>query len=150
MTTHQVTEEIPVQEQSIELISIEMPFGLLGFESVKEYLLVSDPEEQPFMWFQMKNAGEEAQSFLVISPFVIHPGYSPEFADEEMESIGIQSADDALIFNVVTIHEEGNASVNLKGPIVISRTQFKGKQIVPINAADFRVDHPLETEPPTF
>lgn len=150
MTTHQLTEERPTDEHVMEHVQIEMPFGLLGFETIKDYYLISDPEEKPFMWLQMKGEETEAQSFLVVSPFVIHQGYSPEFSDEEMDSIGIESPDDVLLFNIVTIHSKDLASVNLKGPIVINKRLLKGKQVVPINALDYRVDHPLPTDSNIF
>ncbi len=146
MTTHQLTEESHAEEHGMEHVRVETPYGLLGFETIKDYYLISDPEEKPFMWFQMKGDESEAKSFLVISPFVIHEGYSPEFSDEEMESIGIESVEDVLLINIVTIHSKGSASVNLKGPIVINKRLLKGKQIVPINAMDYRVDHPLTTD----
>lgn len=146
MTTQEATEEIEVLDQAIEHVALHIPFGLMGFESQKNYVLISDPAEQPFMWLQMQSEGEQGQSFLVISPFVVHPGYSPEFSDEEMDAIGIENADEALLLNIVTIHQDGLATVNLKGPIVINRNKCVGKQIIPLNVTDYYVDHPIQTE----
>ena len=32
--------------------TIQLPLGLLGFESIKEYVLLSKPDEAPFLWLQ--------------------------------------------------------------------------------------------------
>ena len=132
-------------EQQIEHVSIRMPFGLLGFESVKEYVLLSDPSENPFMWLQMNSDDEEAQTFLLLSPFVVCPDYSPNFDDEEIQSIGITRSEDVLLLNIVTLRGPNHATINLKGPIVLNRSTLEGKQIIPINAAEYRIDYPVQT-----
>jgi len=33
--------------------------------------------------------------------------------------------------------------VNLKGPIVINRRTLTGKQVIPVNAAEYAIRHPL-------
>jgi flagellar assembly factor FliW len=147
MTAREVTETI--EEKRIEHIPVKMPYGLLGFESIKDFFLVSDPEENPFMWLQMAADVEEAQSFLVVSPFVIHPGYSPDFSEEEMQAIGVSHAEDAMLLNIVTLRGPNHATVNLKGPLVINRQTLTGKQIIPENAGEFQVDYPIQTGAPT-
>jgi flagellar assembly factor FliW len=58
-----------------------MPFGLLGFEQLKNFTLVTNPEEEPFVSLQ---AVEEPKlAFLVMSPFVVVPDYLPEIPEED-------------------------------------------------------------------
>ena len=52
---------------------ISLPLGLLGFESLKNYLLIASAEEAPFCWLQVVN--EPSLAFLVVSPFEVDPGY---------------------------------------------------------------------------
>lgn len=122
-------------------IRIQLPLGLLGFERVKDYALISNPAEEPFKWFQM--LGETKQSFLVISPFVAVPDYSPDIAQDDVAFLELNSPEDAMLINIVTIRREGQATVNLKGPIVINRHTLIGKQVIPNNAALFSLRHPL-------
>jgi len=120
---------------------INLPMGLLGFEEVKHYVLLGSPEEAPFLWLRMVD--DPNLAFLVISPSVVLDPYEPDITDEEVEFLGIANAMDALVFNIVTVHPDGHATVNLKGPIIVNRQTLVGKQIVPKNAASYSLHHPL-------
>ncbi|SRR5581483_720007 len=120
---------------------IQIPFGLLGFEQVKNYVLLSHPHEQPFMWLRMLD--DSKQGFLVVSPFQVMPDYEPDIATEDVEYLGLNDPSDALVVNIVTLRNGGGATINLKGPILINRHTLVGKQVIPNNAARFETRHPL-------
>jgi len=123
---------------------IQMPLGLLGFEQFKCYSLHSDPAEEPFLWLEV--TGNSKLAFLAVSPFVVLPNYCPEVSDEDVKFLGLESRDDALIFNVVTVRGPQQATINLKGPIVLNRRTFLAKQVIPVNASEFSVAHPLSVK----
>lgn len=120
---------------------VRLPMGLLGFEHLKDYLLVTNPAEEPFLWLQVQGNGPLA--FVVVNPFLVAPDYQPDLPQADVDFLGIQDPDDAVLLNVVTLHSEGRATVNLKGPIVINRQSFVGKQVVLANASEYAVEHPL-------
>ena len=120
---------------------IQLPFGLLGFERVKNYVLLSRPHEQPFQWLRMLD--QEKKAFLVISPFLIVSDYQPDISNEDVEYLGLNDPADALVVNIVTLRGKNGATVNLKGPIVINRHTLVGKQVIPNNAAKFALNYPL-------
>ncbi len=124
--------------------AIRMPLGLLGFEHCKSFNLGARPLEEPFLWLQ--SAGELKVSFLVMSPFVVLPDYRPDIPDEDAQFLGLATAEDALIFNVVTVRGPQQATVNLKGPIVLNRRTLVAKQVIPLNAPDYSVAHPLPVQ----
>jgi flagellar assembly factor FliW len=123
---------------------IEMPLGLLGLERFKRFSLVTHPEEEPFLWLQV--AGEPDLAFLVMSPFVVLPAYQPEIADEDARFLELQSPDDTLIFAIVTVRSGQDATINLKGPIVLNRRTLRAKQVIPVNASNFQVTYPLPVQ----
>jgi flagellar assembly factor FliW len=131
----------PGRPESREECLIRIPFGLLGFERFKSYCLFTNPTEEPFLWLQV--AGDPKLAFLVMSPFAVLPTYQPEIPDEDAEFLGLKSSQDALIFNVVTVRGPRQASINLKGPIVLNRHTLVAKQVIPRNATEFSVEHPL-------
>jgi len=136
-----VAERIETEPLETEIENlIQMPFGLLGFEQVKKYRLLASPEEAPFLWLQ--TADDATIAFLVVSPFLVLPAYQPDIPDEDAEFLGLREPDDALIFNIVTLRENGG-TLNLKGPIVINRHTRVGKQVIPANATKFALQHPL-------
>ena len=120
---------------------IRLPYGLLGFERVKNYVLLTRPHEEPFMWLQMLD--EARQAFLVVSPFLVLPGYQPDIAEGDVKFLELNDPADALLVNIVTLRDNGHATINLKGPLVINRHTMVGKQVIPNNAAQYSLHHPL-------
>ncbi len=123
--------------------AVTLPYGLLGFEQIKSYRLLTNPDEAPFLWFQMLDGGKH--SFLVIPPAMVVEDYQPDIPQEDVEFLELSDPSDALILNTVTLRRDGEATVNLKGPIVINRRTWVGKQVIPTNAAQYPVRHPLTT-----
>ena len=121
--------------------NVRLPMGLLGFERMKDYFLIANPEEEPFGW--LKAQGDTSIAFVVLNPFLIVPDYHPDIPQADVEFLGLKSADDAMVLNIVTVHKHGQATMNLKGPIVINRHTGVGKQVVIANGADYSVQHPL-------
>ena len=120
---------------------IRLPYGLLGFESVKNYVLLTNPDEAPFMWLQMLE--EAKRSFLVVAPSLVVPDYQPDFGDSDVEFLELTSPADGFLISIVTLRPHSQATVNLKGPIVINRRTLIGKQVIPNNAAGYSLRHPL-------
>ncbi|MGC9034255.1 MAG: flagellar assembly protein FliW [Verrucomicrobiia bacterium] len=131
----------PQNKSAEQAAIITLPLGLLGFEQTKRYMLIADPDEAPFMWLQMVD--EPRKSFIVIQPNTFLEKYEPELSDEDVRFLGLTSPEDAVVLNIVTVRGQNNATVNLKGPIVINRNTLIGKQVVPLNATDYSVQHPL-------
>lgn len=137
-----VAEVIEPRAQAAKAESmIEFPLGLLGFEQVKRYFLLADPEEEPFMRLQM--AERPNQAFLVVQPRAVVEDYQPDLAPEDVQFLGLRQAEDALVLNIVTVRQDGRATVNLKGPIVLNRHTRIGKQVIPLNATSLAVQYPI-------
>ena len=133
-------EMLTRENESAVCLSLE----LLGFERIKHYALLSNPEEAPFFWLQV--ADDASLAFLVIEPGLVAPDYQPDINDRDAANLGLTKPEDALLFNIVTVRGTNQATVNLKGPIVINRHSRIGKQVVPDNAMEYSVRHPLPLE----
>ena len=107
---------------------IGFPSGLLGFETLKEYILL-DAERQPFFWLQSVEMEEVA--FVLINPFIFRPDYEMNIDNDELLPINVTDPGKALIFSIVTIPPEGSPiTANLQGPLVINRENRLGIQAV--------------------
>lgn len=131
----------PVKNQTRNKDTVVLPYGLLGFERVKNYSLLTNPAEDPFLWFQMKDDARLA--FVVVPPELVLPTYQPDIEEEDVEFLGLEDPSDAFILSTVTVRGARQATVNLKGPIIINRRTWIGKQVIPANAAQFSLRHPL-------
>ena len=120
---------------------IRLPYGLLGFESVKNYVLLTNPAEAPFMWLQMLE--EAKRAFLVVPPSLIVSDYQPDIGESDASFLNLTGTEDAFFLAIVTLRAHSQATVNLKGPIVINRRTLVGKQVIPNNAAGYALKHAL-------
>ncbi|HEY3913357.1 MAG TPA: flagellar assembly protein FliW [Verrucomicrobiae bacterium] len=120
---------------------IQLPLGLLGFERVKKYILLAKPGEEPFMWFQMIEDAKKA--FLVIQPYHVVPNYQPDISEQDVEFLDLINPAEALVLNIVTLRGHMKGTANLRGPIIINRRTLIGKQVIPVNAAQYAIKHPL-------
>jgi flagellar assembly factor FliW len=137
----------PIETESPSAIiscDVRMPMGILGFEQMKDYLLIANPAEEPFRWLRVKD--NPLVAFVVIEPFLIAPDYHPDIPESDVEFLGLSMPADAALLNIVTLHGPNRATVNLKGPVVINRNTGVGKQVIIANAAEYSVQHPLPLE----
>ena len=82
---------------------IYFPFGVLGFEGLKHYVLL-DSNQQPFYWLQSLDSLGVA--FVLIDPKSFRSDFTLEIPAEDLAEIDICSESDALIFSIVTIPED--------------------------------------------
>ena len=114
--------------------------GLLGFEANKDFELISDEELNPYQWLKGTDAD---QSFLVIPPSYAVEDYSVELADDDVVMLELNDQADAVVLCIATYHPNESVTINLKGPIVYNKKTLQGKQIVPLNAANLPLAHPM-------
>ena len=114
--------------------------GLLGFELNKQFELITDPELSPYQWLKGMDAD---QSFLVIPPSYVVENYSIDLADEDVALLGLENPNDAVVLNIATYHVDETVTVNLKGPLVYNENTNSARQVVPRNAADLSLAHPM-------
>jgi len=120
---------------------IRMKRGMLGFEHLKKYVLLTQDGETPFWWFQSVEDGSVA--FVLINPFAIDPEYEPVISDVEAQSLEVASSEDVVLFSVVTIHSDPfTVTANLRAPIMINAEKMLAEQIVLVDP-DYPVRHTI-------
>ena len=124
---------------------LELPAGIVGFPEHKQADLFAVPEQLPFRWLRLH--GPEPVHFVVIEPGGLIPDYVPELFDDDAAALELQSAEDALVLNIVTVSrtEPATATVNLVGPLIINRRTGVARQVVLANHSRYSARHPLVT-----
>lgn len=119
------------------------PEGLPAFESVKEFVIISNEEEAPFLWLQALSTPNLA--FLTVDPFLINSDYRPDIGDAEVENLKIQSPDDVILLSIVNLrhNDQGMVTANLVSPIVINWPLRIAKQVILKNHLDFSVKYQI-------
>lgn len=114
--------EINFEEDSV----IKFEDGLLGFEELKEFLLISE-EEGLFLWLTS-----------IDEPEIIFPIFSINVLQEKLETTESYEP-----FGIVKLDKEPeNVTINLKAPVFINQVEKKGYQKLIDNEANV-VDYPL-------
>ena len=129
----------PSNGQSI----LQLPLGLIGLPKLTSFSVAPIENSWPFM--AMNGLVEERMDFVVIDPSGLIPDYVIDVGDEDADFIGIQSAPEALVLNIVTIRSSRPhyVTVNLVAPVVINRSTGVGKQIIVLNFNRYSSDYPL-------
>jgi len=132
-----VLASIPAKKKNI----IQIPMGLLGFETIKNYALLSNPQEAPFLWLEAQD--NPAVTFLIMPPSVLYPTYQPEISQEDVRQLALERAGDAMVLGIVLLLPGGKTTVNLRGPIIVNRNTLVARQVVPIDGLHYNTRHPL-------
>ena len=107
---------------------IDFPQGLIGFSSVKRFVLIDDPSSKRFVW--LAGVDRPELSFLLIDPKAVVPDYEIEAGKRDLEFIGLDSIHDARIYVIVTLPRNATeATANLKSPVLINTKTGRGMQI---------------------
>jgi flagellar assembly factor FliW len=109
---------------------LEFPFGLLGFEEFRRFALIEESAEVVFKWLQ--SLEEKNLAFILIQPELFQPNYRPLIGRSELETIGLESTDEALVMVIVSIpgDDPQKMTANLQGPILINRVKKLGRQFI--------------------
>jgi len=122
---------------------VSIPQGLFGFEDYIDYVLL-DSDNQPFLWLQ--SVDEKEIAFILIDPFLFRKDYEANITDEELAEIGIKSSDNALVFVIVTIPQDGGPmTANLQGPVIINKENMMGMQAI-LSESKWKTKHDIAAE----
>jgi flagellar assembly factor FliW len=103
--------------------------GIPGFEQSKKFVLVQIPDYLPFEWLACTDGSK--LRFAVINPMMFRPDYTPNIPKAQLKDLGLEKAEDVLLYCIVTIRKNpAESTANLSGPIVINRTKRIGRQII--------------------
>ena len=94
--------------------------GLLGFEDLREFVLISEEETVPFKW--LISIEKPDIGFPLLSPWHVDLTYSPgnQF---DLES--------QVLMVVITLEDEkGLMTANMKAPLVLDVGSRSGKQVI--------------------
>lgn len=122
-------------------MKIVLKKGILGFEHLKEYELLDIENNSSLK--EINSIEEEGIGFIIASPFEIIKEYEVVLSDETIEKLEIESPNDVMLFNIITIGETlKESTINMKAPIVINIKNNYGMQIV-LQDENYSIRHPL-------
>ncbi len=117
--------------------------GIFGFEELRQFVIINIEECRPFEW--LISIENPVVAFPVINPIPLFTDYNPLKLQSAVDLAPLKIKDEKNVeaFCIVTLGDKPeNATLNLKGPILINMENRRGKQFI---LADDRygLSHPL-------
>lgn len=132
--------EIEVKDDKV----VDMVGGLIGFETLKKFVLINDDDEKDkkgVMWLQSVENGDIA--LPTMDPSIVYSSYKPSIPEEILAGLGNFDKDEYLILVALTVPKKiEDMSVNLKAPIIIDVDTLNACQVI-IDNEDCPVKYPI-------
>lgn len=125
-----------IQTSRFGVVSIEQedlvlfPEGILGFNDLRSFVFLEDPNDDIFAWLQ--SAENPAIAFPILEPELFADDYTVSLAKNDQQALQLESPDNGFrVFTIVTIPEDPTKmTANLKAPIVVNVAQKIARQCV--------------------
>ncbi|MEF9934243.1 MAG: flagellar assembly protein FliW [Clostridium sp.] len=113
--------------------------GIPGFDSYKEYAII-DVEDKKFKCLQ--SLDKEELCLILVSPWDYFEDYEIDLDDIDVKRLGIETQNDVLVLNIVTVREN-IISANLLAPIIVNIKNRESAQIV-MNTNKYSIREKIE------
>lgn len=124
-----------IQTSRFGSVSIEsddvltFPEGLLGFNELRQFVLLDDPTDEIFAWLQ--SCEEPNIAFPLLEPELFAPSYAIHLTKHDLEALNLESNRGSRSFAIITIPQDPTQmTANLKAPIVINVAKRVARQCV--------------------
>ena len=107
---------------------IDFPDGLPGLGDAHSWELVSVKESRPLLW--LRSLDRPPLALMVLDPRLVARGYAPDVPRAQLARLGYQPDHTLLVLAVATIPDSGQATVNLRAPVVIDVNTMRGIQAI--------------------
>jgi flagellar assembly factor FliW len=103
--------------------------AILGFEDLRDFVLLTGETDAPFWWLQ--SIQEPAVAFVVTDPYFVKPDYKPLISRDDCDFLDIAKEEDIALLAIITIRTNPKQiTANLKAPILINAATRKANQII--------------------
>lgn len=105
--------------------------GLIGFEDLRQWILLADPENAALGWLQ--SVEQLDLSMAVVSPRRFVPDYRVRLSRRQLQAIQLNESDEAYVLAIVGKNDQA-LTLNLRAPLLINLQQRLGRQLITLDA----------------
>jgi len=125
--------------------TIRFPRGLIGFEKLREFIVMPNRKKGPLFWIQ--SVDDPAIAFVVTDPTNFFLDYRVVPEPEERALLGIEEGDDCFALAIVTVPPDRQITLNLAAPILYAPKTNRAVQVI-LDNSPYDVRTPLPQAAP--
>ena len=121
--------------------NITLSSPLLGFPDLQDFLIISDDNSYPFLWFQ--SVEDTDICFILIETNTFFNYYNTDIPKRELKVIAISDKKEMKLFSIVVVPTDPKLSTaNLRAPLVVNFEKKLAKQII-LDDDAYKIKTPL-------
>ncbi len=115
------------------------PEGIIGFETHKEYRIVSEKSKEPFFWMQSQS--DSGINFIIMDPLEVKLDYKPVVSLLDKTALQISDIEECMCYVIVCVPQGSDQiSANLLAPLMINKEKNICRQVV-LQEQDYSIQH---------
>ncbi|PIT99364.1 MAG: flagellar assembly protein FliW [Bdellovibrionales bacterium CG10_big_fil_rev_8_21_14_0_10_45_34] len=108
---------------------VSFPEGILGFESLRSFAILDDPEDDVFLWLQ--SVDDENVALPLIEPELLGLNSQLRLTKTDLATLGLTEQSQARYYLIITIPSDiKKMTANVKAPIVVNVETKVARQCV--------------------
>jgi len=116
------------------------PEGLVGFEDLREFVVMPNEKEGPLFWIQ--SIEDPQVAFILTDPTNFYFDYKVVPDGQERKKLGVKNDSECLIVSVVTVSADRKVTLNLAAPILYAPASNRALQVI-LEGTTFSSQTPL-------
>lgn len=120
------TQRFGILELNAEQLFL-FPQGLIGMETLRQWALLPDPDNDSVAWLQSASRGDRA--IAVVSPRAFFEDYRVHLTRRDLASLHMQAGSEVYVLSTVSGHV-GKLTTNLRSPLLLNLSRRLGCQVI--------------------
>ena len=116
------------------------PEGLIGFEKLRNFIVMPNEKEGPLFWIQ--SIEDPQVAFVLTDPTSFYFDYKVIPDGRERRKMGIDEDGECLVVSVVTVAQDRKITLNLAAPILFAPSTNQALQVI-LEGTKFNPQTPL-------
>ncbi len=122
--------------------TLQFPEGLIGFEDLRNFVVMPNEKEGPLFWIQ--SVDDPQVAFILTDPTGFYYDYKVVPDGRERQKLGIDDDSECLIVSVVSVPADRKITLNLAAPILFAPKTNRALQVI-LEGTNFSPQTPLPT-----
>lgn len=107
---------------------VHFPEGLVGFEALRDFVVMPNEKEGPLFWIQ--SVEDPQVAFVLTDPTNFFLEYKIVPDANEHGKLGTGEGEEVYNLSVVTVHQNNSITLNLQAPILFAPNESRAIQVI--------------------